>query len=231
MKHGECRFMLDIETTGIQKELHDLLQIGILEIRWNEKFGLWVPGRTFEFTQHSSRQPESAFAKKHMVELYEKSNNADWISRSEVRKNIRSFFQSCGVGSQPYYREKVIISGWNVSDFDLPFLCYHGYLEAPGYVVKNGKDEEVGDYNYRIDEISGAIYFVAEQYGFDRDKLVKYIQDKIENGQDYFEMPEGKEHDALYDCYKQAKFKNVLLSFCRELKDGLHENLSEMVSS
>ncbi len=203
----EKHFMIDIETTGVDPETDDLLQIGILEMDYVD--GFWRTGKSFEITQHSGRRPESSFAKEHMVPLYDRCNSSPWIKPEIIRKELLQFFNECG--SKP---PTIYTMGWNASNFDLPFLFHHRCLVPSGYAPgPDGKDVMIGDVHYRIYEIGGAVSLVSNAIGHeDRKTLCKIAEGA---GDPYVELPKGKEHDAIYDCYNQARILNGLIALTR----------------
>lgn len=197
----EKHFMIDIETTGIDPEKEDLLQIGVLELDFTN--GFWIPGRSIEILQHSRAQPMSEFAKKHMASLYARCNEAPWLSPGTIRLSLISFFESCGITPPGIY-----MMGWNASNFDLPFLFHHKCL-IPSYYAQDasGKDIQMGDTHYRVYEIGGAVSLAQNALGYEERKGV--IEDaKLEYELD---LPVGKEHDAIWDCYNQTKLLNGLI--------------------
>lgn len=206
-------FMLDIETTGIFPETEDLLQVAALEVVYDGRF--WQPGRFTEILMPSSREPQSEFAKKHMAELYRKANELHRAGARfdpiMYRKDLLSFFESCGVTGQ-----KVVIMGKNASNFDLPFLNHHKVLEAPGKKTgPDGKDYEVGDYSYRIDDMTGRIYHAMDVTGIRDRRALENAAVSIYSG---VELPKDrKAHDGLYDCYHQLKMTNGLILLTRGL--------------
>jgi len=203
--------MIDIETTGIQKETHELLEVGIVEMIPTHH-GFWKPGRTFHKLQHTGRQPDSQFARENMSELYARCNDTPPVLKESFRAEMIEFFEECGA-IEPAQR---IICGWNASNFDIPFLEHHGYLVKPGYETDSdtGADYEVGDYNYRIYEMGGALHFVSNLEIFDAtddDNRKAYFEGITHHDPLFIQLPEGKEHDAIWDCYNQIKILNGLL--------------------
>lgn len=202
----EKHFMIDIETTGIDPTREDLLQVGILELDYAE--GFWRPRRSIEFEQHTGRKPESAFAKAHMTALYEKCNRAPYASPENLRKAILAFFRACGAESPNVY-----LMGWNASNFDIPFLVHHRLLVPSSYQMgPDGKDVMVGDFHYRIYELGGSVSLAQNVLGYeDRNKPLEDAKAAYPE----IELPEGKQHDALYDCYAQTQLLNGLIRLVR----------------
>lgn len=202
-------FMLDIETTGIQPQTSDLLQIGVLELDFDPEKHAWQPGKSLELIQYTSKIPTSEFAKKHQKDLYYRSNNHFFTHPSALRRKILGFMESCGAKE----RDEHIFTGWNVSSFDLPFLLAKECLVAPGYVIgSDGKDVPVGDYNYRIYEIGGAVSLAQDVLGLDRKQVIDLAEAA---GPDVSRGGGAGEHDALFDCYKQTRTLNGLIQLIR----------------
>lgn len=214
-------FMIDIETTGTEPLSEDLLQIGLLEVDYQE--GYWRPGRSLEITQHSGRKPESIFAKENMVDLYEKCNKQHWISPIKIREQLLSFISDCGSKSPEVY-----LMGWNASNFDVPFLIHHRCLVPSSYApAPNGKEMMVGDFHYRIYEIGGAISIIQNTLDYEDRKELVELAEKV--GKTIITIPEGKKHTALYDCYLQTQLLNGLISITRTAV--LRHHLDSVVGS
>lgn len=198
--------MIDIEATGIQPEKEELLSIGILEATWDGQF--WKPGRSKEWIVRCERQPESEFAQREMAALFAKCNAAPEMSSQRLRWEVLQFLRACGT-SGPL---DTYMMGWNASNFDLPFLAAKGLLDGCHYEMVDGKDQLVGDYHYRVYEIGGAVSLAQNACKeADREKL---IADARAKAPDSF-VPEGKKHDALWDCYDQLKLLNGLIIMAR----------------
>lgn len=202
----EKHFMIDIETTGIDPTKEDLLQVGALEVDFKD--GYWQPGRSIEIMLHSGAQPTTAFAKKHMAALYARCNQAPFIANAEVRDQLLAFFRECGSNPPDVY-----LMGWNASNFDVPFLTHDRVLVQSTYQQNaDGTETRVGDFHYRIYELGGAVSLAQNALGFgmDRAGLLSHARDIAP----FTHLPEGKEHDALYDCYSQLRLLNGLIKLC-----------------
>lgn len=196
------QFMLDIETTGVDPEIDQVLQIAIVEMSFNSQ-GLWDIGRKFNFFQHTDRQPENVFSREHMADLFAYCRTQPFVPESQVRQNILEFFRICGAKSPNVY-----ICGWHVGIFDLPFLAHHGYLKPARY--EEGR--LVGDCHYRVYEIGGALQFVANLRG--KHEVNPLINEALA----ICPTPEeGTRHDALYDCLRQVQILNGLLTMAKNL--------------
>lgn len=203
----EKHFMIDIETTGIDPVTEDLLQVGVLEVDFVN--GLWKPGRSLEFEQYTSRTPKSSFAKEHMSALYARCRETPYIPPYSARILLLTFFENCGVSAPDIY-----CMGWNAAGFDLPFLFYNNFLKPSSYVqAPDGKDVRVGDVHYRVYEMAGALALAENVLRVtDRKELLKSAEAA---GFSTVELPSGKEHDALYDCYKQVLILNGLIQLMK----------------
>lgn len=193
------QFMLDIETTGVDPQSDEVLQIAIVEMNLEGK--QWVAGRKWNFFQHTDREPTTGFAKTHMQELFAKCKAQPFVPVPEVRERIMRFFAECGA-----HPPNIFIAGWNVGIFDLPFLSHHGYLKPARY--EDGK--LVGDCHYRVYELSGALQIVANLRG--KVEINPLINEALR----LFPPPEtGSRHDALFDCERQIQMLNGLLEIAR----------------
>lgn len=214
-------YMIDIETTGTNKDTDDILEIGIVpielddegywEIMWKDNPKDLVSPREFEelhLTLYSPRQPENVFAKEHMAELYERCNkispeyNYNW-----AKLKIQEFLHKDEKGPK-------FFMGWNASNFDVEFLIQKEILEPSRYVEIDGKEVLQGDAHYRVYEQTGALNLVLNFTGFSKKTLFALMGESIPEHIEV-ELPEGKEHDALYDCYKQINMMNGLIALAR----------------
>ena len=196
--------MLDIESTGIIPEKEDLLQVGLLEVTFIDD--RWIDGRRRLIQVHSDRQPESAFAKEHMVEIYKKSNSNNALLLEEVRGEIIDFAAEFDMKPPNLH-----FMGWNAGMFDVPFLVSKGALIASAYEqLPNGKEKRIGDFHYRVYDIQGAIQFTMNVMNLASIDEMKKKFDTL-SGRTNAPLPEGQKHDALYDCVSQMNFLNDML--------------------
>ena len=215
-------FMIDIETTGTNKETDDVLEIGIVPIELNDE-GYWCPqwvdndngfGKVFEelhLILHSKRQPGNLFAKEHMSELYKKCNYTSSLFTYEwAAQHIRQFIH--GTIEQP--NEPKFFMGWNASNFDIEFLIQKGILLPSTYVEVDGEDTLQGDAHYRIYEQTGALNLLLNSTGFSKKTLFALGNDLIPDHIEC-ELPKGKQHDALYDCYNQINMMNGMIALAK----------------
>ena len=199
------RFMLDIESTGVNFKRDSVLQIGLLEMIFDEIEGLWQTGRSFNQFLYYAGEPESEFAKKHMAGIYKECSKTAAEPTSMTRQRMLDFFAESGCTK----RDQVVFCGWNVSSFDIQMLHAHGLLKPPGYETDpiTGIDRPVGDHSYRYYEMGGAIQLAADLTGTDP-ATVRGNLDSIDVGPD---LPDSHHHEALYDCYKQVKMLNQII--------------------
>ncbi|MCO5142630.1 MAG: exonuclease domain-containing protein [Oligoflexia bacterium] len=191
-------FMIDIETSGVDPQTEEVLQIAIIEM--NFIHGYWEKGKVFDLFLHTDRQPTTKFALLHMVDIYKKCNEAPKITKEEVRKKILDFCESCGV-----LPPNIFFAGWNAGIFDIPFLAHHEYLLPAKYI----DDKLVGDCHYRIYEISGALQLIANVKGHNE------INTILKEAQKMSPKLEGFRHNALYDCERQMHIINALIRMIR----------------
>ena len=199
-------FMLDIESTGVTKEDH-LLEIGLVEVDFKD--GFWHPGKSYQTYQGYNGHPTSAFAREHMQDIYTKCNNITYRRPEVIRDEIVAFCTDCGVDSL------VKMMGWNASTFDVPFLTDRDYLIRSHYIQDPNdptKETLVGDVHYRVYEMSGAIQVATDVLGIERGELKEKVLAAAPN---LFDSPVGKQHDAIFDCYKQIDYLNGIIALLR----------------
>jgi DNA polymerase III epsilon subunit-like protein len=229
----EKHYMIDIETTGVDREKDDILEIGIVEIAMRGPMDnrYWHPtGRVFHTYVHTDRQPESEFAKKHQKELYEICRNTAKKSHLALAYEVRAFVHNVKAEpprDYPYNPEEYtdtvedvndgldnpkFFIGWNASNFDMPFMFDKGLLVPSYYETVDGKDKLMGDAHYRIYEQTGSVQVLSDMTGLDRKTLEVLAHDLNPTN---IELPDGKSHDAIYDCYKQIIMQNGLIKIGR----------------
>lgn len=203
-------FMIDIESTGVDQENDDIIEIGIVKMI-KSQCGFYVASQLGNYHRilHTNKKPVSKFAIEHMKDLYEKANNACQASASEVRDDIVSWLKLNGATGA----KDVMFCGWNSSTFDTPFMVKKGYLIPSGY---DADDNQIGDFHYRPYEISGAIELAGDVLGYSRKTVLSMAKDSSDSMDHRFRMlPDGKSHDAIYDCYDQIKMLNGLIKITR----------------
>jgi oligoribonuclease (3'-5' exoribonuclease) len=181
-------FMLDIETMGIDPVADDVLEIAILEVDLVE--GIYKPGRAYQRTLHSSQKTQNEWILNHHKELMKRCMKVPFTTPDKVRAEILSFFKKC-VQEGP-----AVLIGLNLGSLDIPFLLAKGFLQK-------------GDYSYRVYEMTGAIALIQDALDMKRDQVFKTANEL--GGSE----PDGKKHEAIYDCYSQLRTLNGLLSMVR----------------
>lgn len=216
-------FMVDVETTGTVRGEDKILEIALVELEWRDKgYGYyWHPtGRRYSTLVHYDGQPKTLFAQQHMARLYELCNAVDPSRNVEtIREEIYNFIhaETYVWNGNPFIpsREEAkpkFFMGWNASNFDLPMLFAENYL-TPCYYVKVGDKEELrGDVHYRIYEQTGSLNILRNITGFSNETLKAMAVELDPTG---LTLPEGKIHDALYDCCWQIKMQNGLIALGR----------------
>ena len=211
----KTHYMIDIETTGVNKETDDVLEIGIVPIELNDE-GYWEVElelarhelRQLHLILHNKRQPENLFAKEHMSELYKKCNDKpEGMNYMWAKDQIRDFIH----GNTRDDNEPKFFMGWNASNFDCEFLIKKGILDGSRYVEVDGKDTIQGDIHYRIYEQTGALNLLLNSTGFSKKTLFALGNDLIPEDVK-LDLPKGKKHDALYDCYSQINMMNGMIA-------------------
>ena len=214
-------YMIDIETTGVNKKTDDILEVAVLELDWDADIKFWRPGRSFREIIHTEREPENAFAKEHMAGLYAECNNCDPDRHTAGRLKRHLYIWLHNLGSLGFTWNNMgghiaapkFFTGLNASTFDLPFMFEKGLLTPSYYAYEiDGKEVLRGDAHYRVYEMTGAILAAVDSTGMSW-QTVKALVNEL--APDLFELPKGKLHDALYDCYKQARDLNGIIALNR----------------
>lgn len=210
----ETYYMIDIETTGTNIKEDSILEIAIVPIVRGVD-GYW--GLTDQAAFHRkifyAGVPETVFAKQHMSKLYAECNalNPERDDIGSVSEHLRVWLH----GQENYlkiHQEPKYFMGWNASSFDLEF-CFARELMVPSYYAPNkeGKETLCGDAHYRVYEQTGAIEFLVDVTGFSRKTVLAMAEEMIPDHV-RLKLPEGKLHDALYDCYSQINMMNGLIA-------------------
>lgn len=143
-------------------------------------------GRSYKRTLHTS-QKGNAWVQENNQKLMGISRRTPIVSIATVRKEILAFF-----GCTP------ILIGLNATTFDIPFMLRAGYLQK-------------GDFNYGIYEMKGAQLFAEKVLQVPLSELCKTAMDAYPE----IELPFGRSHEALYDCYAQLRQLNGLVRLAR----------------
>lgn len=203
-------FMIDIETTGVDKEKDDIIEIGIVHAKRME-FGLFfVPKRVYHRTLPTDKEP-SEWAKgypgqvtifKQCQEKFLRGERNDATSMRFLREELQAFFERSGVKSP-------MLSGLNIVGFDIAFLKRDGIL----------KD---GDHNYRSWCLTPLIETICHVNGVDsqaskeREKVTEHLE-KATPFDLYVPGSEGGEHTAIYDCQKELRVLNSIIAMANAI--------------
>ena len=236
----EKHFMIDIETTGGDKQKDDILEIALVELEY--RYPYWhQTGRVFHELLPYAGEPETVFAKENMSDLYKKCNDIESrgigagsdlpIYHKALKKRLHEFIHSVKYfkeveveynhGRKENRAELVDIMevypkffmGWNASNFDIPFM-FAKELLVPSFYEKVAEDKEElrGDVHYRIYEQTGALNVISNLTGLTRKTIKAIATDLNPTG---LKLPVGKSHDALYDCHSQLIMMNGLIKIGR----------------
>ena len=203
-------YMVDIETTGVKEE-DSILEIGMVEIGQNV-YDFWVPtGRELREVLHYPGDPQTVFAKENMALLYKECNlqpiHKDYAYAStQVREFIHPEGEAVSNGPKKFM-------GWNASNFDMEFLFKKGILTRSFYDEVDGEEVLKGDAHYRVYEQTGALQVCSDVTGFDRKTILSIAKDLNPTG---LQLPTGKLHDALYDCYNQIIMMNGIIDILKK---------------
>lgn len=208
----EKHFMIDIEATGVDKDKDQILEVGIVEIQQVElSHGrFWVPtDRQYHKILHYAGQPETPFAKQHMKELYKQCNEAPVSSNYSQMADELQLFIHPELDDLDKYATPKLFMGWNASNFDLEFMFRKKVLTPSYYATVDGKEEIRGDVHYRVYEQTGSLQLICDITGLSR-KTVEALA--LELNPTELKLPKGKEHTAIYDCYRQIILQNGLIA-------------------
>lgn len=192
MKH----FMVDLESMGTDFESDDIIEIAILECIPTAS-GTYIPGKSYSRILHTSQKPKNDWIRNTHKDLLEKSRKVPMITSDKVRMEILGFFQSCGVN------ELAMLMGLNASTFDIPYLVQKGFLKKP----QSSGMKITGDYHYRIYELRGAFSLAKDVLELNDQELFRQADQVTQD----IQLPNGKSHQALYDCHKQLKTLNGVI--------------------
>lgn len=223
------KFMVDIETTGVSKETDDILELAVLELQWPREHSLfWVPASFYQTYIYTDRQPENAFARREMQELYDHCNSLDpSLNYGSCREGLISYFDGIGV-KRPF---GVQFMGNAAANFDVPFMIEKDVIKGC-YYEQDPKDPTKehprGDCHYRVHDQQGGIDLATKVTGIQcRSELStlcrKYGRQVIDCAefekdalnQCYGSTLKAKAHRALFDCFDQMHMENGLIQFLR----------------
>jgi hypothetical protein len=203
MEVGQQKFMLDIETAGLEfkKSGARLLEIGVLEMVFNGDH--FRPGRSFTRVLPSSARASEWAVANGQQELYTEANRLfaeveDAGSYFEqARQDFTAFFRECGI-TKP---EDLHLAGRNLAGFDLPWLYFFDFLAKE-------------DHHYRLYDVTPALLLFADaQY------LIKEVAEAVCLAHAKPGTPsstyDAAAHTALGDCYRQVEVVNGLLTIMR----------------
>lgn len=177
-------FMIDLESMGLDFDQDDIIQIGILEIT-KDVDGYYHPNKSFMQTLYTDQEPKNDWIKENHKDLLPLCRQTNFQAPIQVRAGILAFMQSCGVN------QSAQLMGLNATSFDIPYMVHKGYLKKE-------------DFHYRIYELRGAYALAMDVLNVSDKELFKAASESCP----WIKLPEGKKHQALYDCYNQLKTLN-----------------------
>lgn len=211
MRKQDQHYMLDIETTGVDKDNDEILQVACISLDFIA--GFWRARDIYKKKLHSKRQPESEFAKKHMSKLYAECNEIPetenlYLLSVGLRRFIHRGTYAWNEAPTPKF-----FMGWNASNFDLEFLFRKKVLTPSFYHLKDGKEVLGGDAHYRVYEQTGAIQLLSDSTGLSRKVLLDLALEMVP---EEVRLPvESMSHDAEDDCKYQINMMNGLIALAR----------------
>lgn len=210
----ETYYMIDIETTGVDKETDDVLEIALVPIQFLD--GYWhVMGEVFKRRVYSNRRPQNKFAVEHMTPLYDACNALNPIKDGirHITEELKHYLHGEGSYVNEPHQTPKFFMGWNASNFDLEFLFRKGVLTPSYYNLEGDKEVLRGDVHYRVYEQTGAIEFMIDVTGLTRKSLMDLVIQMVPA--DVKLQNEGISHDGLDDCYYQINMMNGLIALAR----------------
>lgn len=218
-------FIVDIETTGIEPEHNEVLQIAMLPVAFDVDRQRWrVVRPPLDFVVATDAKPKSEWAAEHMGWLFDKCNtlyaerkqaghNPKMCSATVRKAVVRYMRETYPLSEMPKYGAELM--GWNVGAFDLPFLSHHGHLNV---VSRAGKIKVQGDVSYRVYELQGAMRHTAALLGWSLNDTFEAMQacgvGATDDDCDEWEVGRAP-HDAVYDCITNLYRVNGLLKLAQ----------------
>lgn len=177
--------MIDCEMTGLQPATDDLIQIaGLkLELRTADMQYVETQEQPFNIYLHTDKQPESDFAREHLVEIYQRAQ-ASSTNYVEARNLLNDWLGS--------WRGKVSPCGDCVPT-DILFMYVKGVVELSHY---NGDTPIEGSFHYEFFEINPLKAVARQKAGTKFDRMLPRIPG---------------DHDALVDCKNQLTEMNGII--------------------
>ena len=200
--------MTDLETTGIDPTLSEILEIASVLVDF-DGFKMTPQGHYHAYIQTDTKaNMNDKFVVDFQLGLYEKCNKLSKENNLEnVKKGFKNFLKEKFGNSLPQF------TGQNFSAFDAGYLLNSGFL-AKGSKDKNGKMSST--YNYRSLELQSLILMGHTQTEMKYTEFILFCQTLDTETQ----MPtEGGAHTALYDCYNQIRFFNGYSNFMNNSKE------------
>lgn len=187
---------LDIETTGLDPNKHDILSIGAVNVKTNDHFYAQIKHRDLCVNLESLK--------------YTDINLAKW--EGECLNKVASDFYRWLWNQKQDTKDLLIPLGFNVGSFDMKFLRNKLAIYSCGIF-----DEY---FHYRCIDLNSIIFYNSsngigtEDFDSLKKRVTKNAQqsicDNLENYPPY--IKDKGLHNALYDCYLNIEVWNYLKS-------------------
>lgn len=174
--------MLDCEMTGLNVATDDVIQIAALKL---ERDGVQyrATGTPFNMFLHTDLQPESEFARTHMVDIYKKAN-ASTMGYAEARIALKEWLGDWW---------SIVSPAGDCVPTDVMFLAQKGVISLSHYV---GDVPVPGTFHYEYFDMNAIKAIARTRVTYKFDKELKRLPG---------------DHDALIDCYNQLTEMNAFL--------------------
>lgn len=199
--------MTDLETTGINPKITEILEVAAVEVEFN---GIkMIPKSHFhEYIQTDTKaNKDNPFVMKYQAELYKKCNELPKEKNLEnCKMGFKNYLQKVYPNQNPKEMNTLPqFCGQNFSIFDAPYLLEYGFIQG---TIIDKLNNMTSNFNYRSVELQAYSIPLSVALGYkSTTEFMKYAASLDTETQ----LPEGSAHTALYDCYNQIKFFNGVM--------------------
>ena len=173
--------MLDCEMTGLDPRADDVIQLACIKLTLVN--GQYVPSEEFNEFVHTDKQPETEFAKTHMMEVYEQAN-ASTMDYAGLRSKLETFLGD-DVG--------LLSPCGDCVPTDVMFLYMKDVISLSKF---NGDTPVAGTLHYEYFDANSIKLVARHKEGYKFDKELPLLPGA---------------HDALIDCKNQTMELNAIL--------------------